>query len=302
LRVLSVWIRSYLADCYALAEGTRGLYAYHLDRFAKEVGDRPMDEVGVEVVRSFMASLRRQDDEPYSPSYVDQVYRTLNTFLAWVVREDGLTANPMEHVRRPRVPHRKSPRLHLDEVERLLQAVRRGANPARDLAMVCLAVDSGLRRSEIAGLELDALDTERGVVNVLGKGGKEREVPISEPTCHALEAWLGVRPANGCSKVFVTRRGGAFTTGGMQTLIYRLKERAGLPHLRWHLLRHTFANYFIANGGGLRQAQKILGHADIKTTAAIYTDPELNWLQDAHRRASPLNNIDGNGQGSGEEC
>ena len=197
----------------------------------------------------------------------------------------------MVRVRRPRVPQRKSPRLSLEEVERLLEAIKRGGNAARDLAMICLAVDSGLRRGEIMGLRLDGVDLERATVRVLGKGSKERDVPIGGVTVTALAAWLALRPAVACEQVFVTSAGRPFTVNGIQTMMHRLKARAGLPHLRWHLLRHTFANHFINGGGPLRMLQKILGHASVTTTARIYTDPELPELVEAHRRASPLSQI-----------
>lgn len=282
------WVRRYLADCYTLAPGTQALYAYHLEAFARAVGAVRVVEVGGDVVRVYLAGLRRRDGRPYSPYYLDQVFRSLNTFFIWVVREEGLEINPMVRVRRPRVPKRKSPRLTLDEVGRLLEAVKRGGNAARDLGMICLAVDSGLRRGEIIGLRLDGVDLEGGTVRVLGKGQKERDIPIGEVTVTALAAWLALRPNVASDHVFVTSGGRPFTKNGIQTLMQRLKKRAGLPHLRWHLLRHTFANHFINGGGPLRMLQKILGHSSIRTTAEIYTDPELPELSAAHHRASPL--------------
>ena len=288
--MLSTWIRAYLDDCYALAQGTRNLYAYHLSHFLESTTDQPLTHVTPAKVRPYLAHLHRQDGKPYSLHYIHQVYRTLRTFFRWCVDQDAIEHNPLDKVRAPRLPQTKSPRLNLDEVERLLEAVKTGPHPARDLAMVCLAVDSGLRRGEIISLEIDHIDIDAGVVRVIGKGNKEREVPIGSVTQVALNAWMGLRPRVDTSRVFVTRKGQPFTKNGIQTLMYRLKKRAGLPNVRWHLLRHTFANHFIANGGGLRKLQKILGHASVDTTARIYTDPELTELQDAHAKASPLAN------------
>lgn len=293
--MLGEWIQSYKEDCYALCEGTGDLYAYHLDRFLAAAPGLRMSEVTPAVLRSYMAGLRRKDGRAYSAHYVDQVYRTLHTFLSWVVREGGMESNPLDHVRRPRVPRTKSPRLTLEEVERLLEAVKSGSNPARDLAMVCLAVDSGLRRGEIITLELDHVDLGAGVVRVIGKGSREREVPVGSFSLVALRTYLALRPTVATKKVFLTRRGRPFTRNGVQTLMYRLKERAGLPQVRWHLLRHTFANFFIANGGGLRMLADILGHASVDTTARIYTDPRLGELQRAHARASTFSGMGMNG-------
>jgi integrase/recombinase XerC len=290
--LLSETIESYLDDCYALAAGTRDLYAYHLSRFLEAVGDRSMGRLKPSRVRSYLAGLRRQDGEPYSAHYLDQVYRTLNTFFRWCVASGALRANPMEGVRRPRVPKKKSPRLTLDEIERVLEAARRTANGIRDYAMILLAVDSGLRRNEIRELLRCNVDLEGGVVRVLGKGDKERDVPIGGTTVKALKAWLKVRPPGGMY-VFVTREGKPLTRNGMQTLIYRLKAKSGIAQLRWHLLRHTFANHYVNGGGGLRRLQKVLGHADVSTTASIYLDPELDELKEAHRNYSPLAQMQG---------
>jgi len=286
--LLSECVEVYLDDCYALAPSTRALYAYHLERFVLEVGDRPVPEVSPVVVRSFMVGLRRRDGKEYSAAYQDQVYRTLSTFFRWSVREGAVEGNPMERVRRPRVPKRKSPRLSLEEVERLLDAVRETGRPVRNLAIVCLMVDSGLRRGEVVRLEVGDVDLDSGVVRVFGKDKKERDVPLGPVTCEALRAYLAVRPGSSSDALFVTAAGKPLTRGGLQTLVYRLKARAGLPQLRCHLLRHTFANHFINGGGGLRKLSKILGHANIRTTAEIYTDPELSELQEEHARVSPL--------------
>lgn len=297
LVLLSGCVERYLEDCYGLAAGTRGLYEYHLRRFV-EAGDLSVRRVSPAVVRSYLASLKRRDGKPYSPYYLDQVYRTLNTFFKWCVREGLVRRNPLDRVRRPRVPRRKSPKLSLEEVERLLEAVKRTAHPVRNLAMVCLAVDSGLRRGEILGLEVGNVDLVGNVVRVLGKGSKERDVPLSVLTCIMLERYLGMRPASESNRVFLTSAGEPMTRNGLQTLMYRLKKKAGLPQLRWHLLRHTFANHYIDAGGGLRRLQKILGHSSIKTTAEIYTDPELEGLKAEHSRCSLLAEIENDSYGS----
>jgi site-specific recombinase XerD len=290
--LLSTCIEDYLEDCYGLASGTQDLYRYHLERLLADAGDCEMDDLTPRAMRHWIGGLRCQDGGKYSACYLDQVYRTVNTFCKWCVLEGTLQSNPMERVRRPRVPKRKSPRLSLAEVERMLAAVRGTMHAARNLAMVCLAVDSGLRRSEILKLKVKDVDLGRGVVRVLGKGGRERVVPIGQATREALRAYLAARPASSSSRAFVISAGRPLTVDGMQTLMYRLKARAGLPQLRWHLLRHTFANLFIENGGGLRQLQAILGHSDIRTTAGIYTDPDLPELQRCHARSSPLMNME----------
>jgi len=287
LVLLSRAIQDYLDDCYALSGSTQALYAWHLARLLQAIGDQPVRALtDGSQLRSFMASLRCQDSRPYSPAFLDQAYRTLHSFWAWCVQQEFCAQNPMDRVRRPRVPQRKSPRLTLEQVDRLLQVVATdGWYPERNLAMVCLMVDSGLRRAEVIRLKVTDVDLIHGVATVYGKG-KEREVPLGQMTLWTIQRYLAVRPDG--DALFVSRRGNPLTTGGLHTLMYRLKEKTGIPGLRCHLLRHTFANWYIANGGSLRRLQMILGHSDIHTTAAIYTSPELGELQEEHARVSPL--------------
>lgn len=288
---LSQCIENYLNDCYGLSPGTRALYATHLKRFLCFAGDKPIGDVRPALLREFLSGLRRKDGRKYSAAYLDQVYRTLHTFFEWLVKERVLAVNPIEQVRRPKVPKRKSPRLSLEEIERLIEAVKKTRHAARNLAIVCLMVDSGLRRGEVLGLRVKDVDLENNVVRVYGKGGKERDVPIGQATAEALRAYLAVRPASASPALFLTAEGEPLEKDGLQSLMYRLKEKANLPQLHCHLLRHTFANHFIGGGGSLRKLQKILGHASIRTTAEIYTDPELQELQEEHARVSPLSRL-----------
>ena len=287
--LLSECVEDYLDDCYGLSRGTQKLYAGHLANFVKTVGDQPVDSPTLaKSLRHYMATLRRKDGGEYSPAYLDQVYRTLHTFFSWCVREEFMPHNPVDRVRRPRVPKRKSPRLDEDEVSRLLDAVMRGPYPERDLAMICLMVDSGLRRAEVIQLKIGNVNLATGVAVVFGKGSKEREVPLGAMTRDTLRRWLELRPPSASDALFLTRKGTPFTVAGLHTLVRRLKERAGLPQLHCHLLRHTFANWYISKGGSIRKLKEILGHASIQTTVDIYTSPELGELQEEHARVSTL--------------
>lgn len=289
--LLSTCVEDYLGDCYGLAESTKQLYRWHMERFLAVVGDAEMEDWdAVRAVRSFMAGLRKNDGELYSPDFLDQVYRTLNTFFSWGVREECLPQNPMARVRRPRVPKRKSPRLTLDEIERLLAAVQRTQLSERNLAIVCLMVDSGLRRGEVLNLTVRDVDLNTGVVRAFGKDKEDRDIPAGPVTCQTVAAYLTVRPVSSSDVLFLTCKGTPLTKNGLGIMMHRLKKRADLPQLRCHLLRHTFANHYLANGGSLRRLQKILGHASVETTAAIYLDPELVELQREHTKVSPLAN------------
>ena len=288
---LAEYINKYLNDCYALSPNTQRLYARHLDRFLRSVGDHPVSDLSSDLIRRYMSGLRRRDGRRYSAAYLDQVYRTLHTFLEWLVEERALMENPMKHVRRVRVPKRKSPRLNLEEIEQLIDAVRKTSQPERNLAIVYLMLGSGLRRGEVVGLRLGGLDLDNAVARVFGKDQEEREIPLSPETVEAIKEYLKVRPSASTDRLFLTESGKPLTTNALNTFMYRLKTQAELPQLRCHLLRHTFANYYIAGGGSLRKLQKILGHSDIQITAQFYTDPELSELVEEHARVNPLAQI-----------
>lgn len=289
---LSTCIKYYLDDCYALSERTKNLYAWHLGRFLDAVSDQDVHSLNVQTVRHYMAHLRRDDGGDYSKAFLDQVWRTLHTFFAWCVNEELLEKNLIERVRRPRVPKKKSPRLSVEQVARLLEAVAtRTGYPERNLAMVCLMLDSGLRRGEVVGLKLSDIDLEVGLVRVFGKDQETRDIPIGDKTREALEAYLSMRPHTNEKRLFVTADGKRLTYDGLGTLMHRLKERANIPALRCHLLRHTFGNLYIRNGGSLRRLKEVMGHEDITTTSEIYLNPEWEELVIEHRRVSPLNNM-----------
>lgn len=278
-------VQSYLSDCYGLAKRTQELYEWHLCRFSRFAADKGLEEMsdlGATEVRQYLRGLRRADGEEYSRSFLNQTYRVLNTWLRWCAREGILEENPMERVRSPRVPRVKSPCLTLDEIKRVLETIRTETlDPERNLALTWLMLDSGLRRGEIVGLDVGDVDLERGVARVLGKDQQERYVPLGEQAIEAVRTWLEVRPrANGA--VFVGRRGKRISGNAILLMLRRVKEKTGVGELHPHLLRHTFANWWIRNGGSLRKLQEILGHSDVRTTAAIYVNPELDDLQAEH--------------------
>lgn len=288
-------VHEYLADCYALAKRTRGLYEWHLyrfSRFAEDNGLVHMSEVTARQIRQYLGGLRRKNGGEYSPAFLNQVYRVLNTWLKWCVQEGILEENPMDRVRCPRVPKRKSPCLSLDEIKQVLEVIRtRTQDPERNLAMTWLMLDSGLRRGEVVGLDIGDVDLERGIARVLGKDREERFVPIGEQSIKAVRTWLEVRPGANCA-LFVNRRGERLTGNAVQLMLQRVKKKAeGVDELYAHMLRHTFANWWIRNGGSLRKLQEVLGHADVGTTASIYVSPELDDLQAEHATVSLGNRL-----------
>jgi integrase/recombinase XerD len=196
-------------------------------------------------------------------------------------------------LRPPRLGRPLPKSLTESEVEALLEAPDvQTANGLRDRAMLEILYAAGLRVSELVGLPLMRVNTRQGVVRVLGKGGKDRLVPLGEEALRWLELYLrDARPAlldgRGDDALFVTSRGGAMTRQGFWHLIKRHAQRAGiLKPLSPHTLRHAFATHLLDHGADLRSLQMLLGHADLSTTQ-IYTHVARERLKELHAKHHP---------------
>jgi site-specific recombinase XerD len=248
-----------------------------------------------QMLRSYFDFLQRRENGRHhgtrlSPFTIEGRYRSIQTFFNWCTEERLCPANPMERIDKPRVPKRIVNRLSEDQVVALLRAIQETKSPARNLALVLLLVDSGLRRGEALGLEISAIDFREHRVRVLGKGAKERDVPIGRATSQALRKWLRVRPATESPRVFVNADGSPWHADGVRSLFNRLRLRLGVPRLYPHQLRHSFAALFLKNGD-VKALQQILGHSRASTTLDLYLEWNFHDLQRIHRKASPVDHI-----------
>jgi integrase/recombinase XerD len=201
--------------------------------------------------------------------------------------------NPAADVALPRRVRRLPRTLSVAEVERLIEAAT-GAGPRamRDRALVELLYGAGLRVSEAVGLERAGVDLERRLVHAVGKGAKERIVPIGREAAEALRRYLAHgRPhleRRHRPELFLNAQGGALTRAGAFLILRRLAERAGLEPARVHphLLRHSFATHLLEGGADLRSVQELLGHADLATTE-LYTHVTDRRRRELYFRAHP---------------
>jgi integrase/recombinase XerD len=206
-----------------------------------------------------------------------------------LVRED-----PTVRVRPPKRPRRLPKNLSEATVDTLLAAPdARTALGLRDRAMLETLYATGLRVSELVGLKRSQVALAAGVVRVMGKGSKERLVPLGEEAIAWLERWLrearpGLAGASKSDHVFVTSRGGPLTRQGFWVLVKRHAAQAGIPaaSLSPHVLRHAFATHLLNHGADLRVVQLLLGHADI-TTTTIYTHVARERLKRLHSEHHP---------------
>jgi integrase/recombinase XerD len=217
----------------------------------------------------------------------------LRSFFRFCETEGLLSVNPTENLSLPRRGKRLPKSLSNDEIARLLQPPVT-ADPASlcDHAVLELAYASGLRLAELRQLRLEQLHLEAGVLTVIGKGNKERLVPVGRQAITALERYLASgRPALVTAKspaaVFLTRRGTPFAHVSLWLRIKRAVARSGIErNVTPHMLRHSFATHLMEHGADLRVIQELLGHASISTTE-VYTHVGSSRLRDVHDRFHP---------------
>ncbi|MEP7181894.1 MAG: site-specific tyrosine recombinase XerD [Betaproteobacteria bacterium] len=219
---------------------------------------------------------------------------SLRRFYGVQLLQGVLRADPTLRVRSPKLPRRLPKNLAEAEVETLLAAPDVATTLGlRDRAMLETLYATGLRVSELTGLKLSQVSLDMGVVRVLGKGSKERLVPLGEEAIDWLARYLtSTRPAllgeGRSDAVFVTARRGAMTRQAFWALTKRYAAKAGIPtdRLSPHVLRHAFATHLLNHGADLRVVQLLLGHADI-TTTTIYTHVARERLKQLHARHHP---------------
>lgn len=263
---------------------------FRLQRYLNQHQLSIVDSVPPHTIRSFLASLKQEDLAAASIARLLSVMRGWYRFL---VREKLVDTSPLRDMTTVRRPVRLPKSLTLREVTTLLELpARHRAEDQRDRVMLELLYAAGLRVSELVGLGLSQIDVNLGCVRVVGKGAKERVVPIGQTAGKLLVDYVQhVRPAllKGRSSrvLFISRRGRGLTRQAFWKLLLQRARRAGISKpISPHMLRHSFATHLLEGGADLRVVQSMLGHADIATTQ-IYTHVEGSRLRHIHRRYFP---------------
>jgi integrase/recombinase XerC len=240
-----------------------------------------------EHVRSFAAQCHRRGLGPRSVARRLSAVRSLCRFL---IREGELARDPAAGVRAPKAAKRLPTALDTDAMARLLAFRGDDRLGVRDKAIMELFYSSGLRLAELIGLDLADLDLRDRTVRVLGKGRKERIVPVGRHAVAALEAWLRERTALAAideRAVFVGVNGRRLGPRIVQRRVARWARLQGLPaHVHPHMFRHSFASHLLESSGDLRAVQELLGHASIATTQ-VYTHLDFQHLARTYDAAHP---------------
>jgi integrase/recombinase XerC len=249
-------------------------------------------------LRRFLA---QQHTLGYARASIARRVAAVRAFYRWCVAGGRSTSDPSSLLGRPKVVNRLPTVLRAAEADLLMEAPPatpdgvpepvEAAIALRDRALLELLYGSGLRVSESAGLRVDSVDLDRGRVRVMGKGSKEREVPMSEPSVEALRDWIRAgRPrlaSDATPALFLNRKGRPIGTRDIRALVEGYSKRL-LPGRRVtpHTLRHSFATHLLEGGADIRVVQELLGHASVGTTQR-YTHVSRARLFEAHERSHP---------------
>ncbi len=280
------------AERGASAETLRA-YASDLGQFAGWLEERgeaaDPAELGIEHLRGFVAA--RFDEN--SPASIARKISALRSFWSFLVKKRIVSANPADLLSVPKVRTPLKNYLSVDELFRMLDGARPdGPLGVRDMAMWEVGYGCGLRISEIAGLDLEDVDLDEGWVRTIGKGNKERQVPLGSKAQQAFGRYLNVRGELATADtprgaVFLNYRGGRLTTRSIRRLFKKHLIKAGLDtSITPHGLRHSFATHLLDSGADLRGIQELLGHSSLSTTQR-YTHVSIERLADAYDAAHP---------------
>ncbi|MCC6352781.1 MAG: tyrosine recombinase [Verrucomicrobiae bacterium] len=247
-------------------------------------------EVSAEELRDFLAAERREGRRPAGLK-IHAV--ALRQFFGWWVGRGAGRTNPAEFLELPKLERTLPETLTQPEMERVMEApLAAGALGLRDRAMLEVLYGCGLRVSELTGLRLENVMVEQGCLRVIGKGNKERVVPMAGAASAALRDYLArgrpelVRPRTG-GEVFLNRHGKRLTTARVWGIVRAVARAAGIKKRAYpHALRHSFATHLLQNGADLRAIQEMLGHADISTTQ-VYTHTDEQRIKATHWKFHP---------------
>ncbi|HSL15082.1 MAG TPA: site-specific tyrosine recombinase XerD [Actinomycetota bacterium] len=282
-----------------LSSNTVQAYQRDLARYGEHLGRRRVQdatEASEEDVATFVARLSatpHRDGRRYRPASVVRALSSVRAFHRFLMREGATDRDPTAAIVRPKTPRGLPRPITVDDVGKLLAAPQPStADGARDRAMLETLYGAGVRVSELVGLDVDDVDLEGGSVRVLGKGSKERDVPLGRYARDAIAAYLSTaRPSLATARsrgaLFLNRRGGRLSRQACWTMIRRYAGLAGIDkRITPHTLRHSFATHLLEGGADVRVVQELLGHASVATTQ-VYTLVTKEHLREVYFSAHP---------------
>ena len=302
------WVDRYLDHLTVergLSPNTIDAYRRDLHRYASFLDKRNVTDpadVTEQVIRSFVASVSAstygRDDRPHAATTVARTLSSVRSFHRFLLREGAAAEDPAAGLSQPKLPRSLPRPLSVEDAGALMGAPDAASSAGlRDRAILELLYGSGLRISELTGLDVDDVDLEDGFVRVLGKGGKERDVPLGRYGREAVAAYLTrARPDLAASRsrsaLLLSQRGGRLTRQSVGRIVAAQARAAGLERrVTPHTLRHSFATHLLEGGADVRVVQELLGHASVATTQ-IYTLVTKDHLREVYYTSHPRARLD----------
>jgi site-specific recombinase XerD len=268
---------------------TSEAYARDLELFGTFLGKRDVAKAARSDVRAFVLDLAGK--RRYTPAAIRRKLVALRRFYRYLIVEGERKDDPMVGIEPPKLPKRLPSVLREDEVARLLRtpppAGRTDFQRYRDRAILEVLYASGIRRAELAGLNLGDVDIQRRMMRVTGKGNKQRTVLINQAAADAMKAYLGYRPRTSDEAFFIGRRGERLGVRAVWQIVKTFEKLSGMQvHVAPHVMRHSFATHLLENGADLMTIKELLGHESLATTQ-IYTNVSVEHMRKTYDKAHP---------------
>lgn len=284
----------YLLIDQGKSQNTIQSYMRDLKKFVTFINEQELVEINninKDTIQLYIISLNKAG---YAASTTNRMISTLKNFFHYLIREQKMDHNPMNLIQGAKNRKHLPKTLSSKKIDRLLEAPDTETNNGiRDRAILEVMYASGLRVSELTHLKMNELHLELGFIQTVGKGDKERIIPIGEEALFWIKKYLEevypiyAKKSTDSTILFLTQRGKQFTRQGIWKNLKKYVNLAGIDHeVSPHILRHSFATHLLENGADLRMVQELLGHSDISTTQ-IYTHVSKQRLQEIYRNSFP---------------
>jgi tyrosine recombinase XerC len=262
-------------------------YRLDLEDFKQFLGDTDLEKVDYLTLRKYLAHLR---EKSLGTRSINRRLSCLRSFFKFLVRDNYLKTNPILSILSPKSEKHLPAFLTEEEVSKLIESVYpkddKDERTLRDRAILETFYSTGLRVQELVNLNLEDIDFIGGIVKVMGKGKKERIVPIGEIAIAAIRKYLEKRKKKG-NVLFLNKSGKRITTRGVRDIVWKYVKSAGIKQgISSHTLRHSFATHLLNRGADLRTVQELLGHINLSTTQ-IYTHLTTERLKSVYDKAHP---------------
>jgi len=259
-------------------------YRVDLDEFFKFLGTTPVENVEYPDLRRFLAQLKGRNLKPRS---VSRKLSSLRSFFKFLQREKAIKSNPAQLLVTPKLDKPLPHFMSEEETVQLIESPKSGkANSPRDRAIFEILYSTGIRVSELVGLNVEDVDFIGNIIKVMGKGKKERMVPIGDQALNALKDYMDAGKADH-PFVFANKNGTRLSDRSVRNIINKyILEQAMTQHVTPHMFRHSFATHLLNHGADLRSVQELLGHVNLSTTQ-IYTHLTTEKIKKVYDQSHP---------------